>query len=139
MGINYAAASAAGTSSVGLVIRLYETIIADLGRAITAVRDNDIERRTFELQHALAVIGQLQGCLDLTNGGAPAQELEKFYDVNRARILNAQLRHSGKILEEVMRDFLTIREAWVEVEKHNVGGAVANQPLPEETHGDWVA
>lgn len=134
--INYAAASATGTSPIGLVIRLYETVISDLGRAITAIRDDDIERRTFELQHALAVIGQLQGSLDMNKGQDPAKQLDRFYDVARARIVEAQIRFSGKILEEVMRDFLLLRDTWVEVEKQTT-----RPPDPGSTPSSsaWVA
>jgi flagellar protein FliS len=138
--MNYAAVSAAGTSPVGLVVRLYETVIGDLSRAVTAIRDNDIERRTSELQHALAIIGQLQGSLELEHGGEPAKVLDRFYDLARVRLLQAQVRHSGKQLEEVMRDFLLLRDAWAEIEK-----ATTTPPSPEpnmnpsDSHSAWVA
>ena len=134
--INYAAASAAGTSPIGLVIRLYETAIGDLGRAIAAIRDNDIERRTYELQHALAVLGQLQGSLDMERGGEPARQLDRFYDLARARILQAQVRHSGTLLEEVMRDLLLLRDTWAEVEKQM---AAQTAPADSTADSDWVA
>ena len=134
--INYAAASAAGTSPIGLVIRLYETAIGDLGRAIAAIRDNDIERRTYELQHALAVLGQLQGSLDMERGGEPARQLDRFYDLARARILQAQVRHSGTLLEEVMRDLLLLRDTWAEVEKQM---AAQTAPADSTANSDWVA
>lgn len=139
--MNYAAASAAGASPIGLVVRLYETIIGDLGRAITAVRDNDIERRTSELQHALAVIGQLQGCLDMEHGGEPARILDRFYDLSRSRIIHAQVRHSGKILEEAMRDFLLLRDAWAEIEKQTAGSPPPTDPISPSKgeNSAWVA
>ena len=137
MGLNYAATSAAGTSPIGLVVKLYETVVGDLGRAVIAVRDNDIERRSGELQHALAVIGQLQGSLDMEQGEEPARVLDRFYDMARARIMQAQLRHSGKILEEVMRDFLALRDAWAEVERQLT---TSKQPVSGSADSsDWVA
>lgn len=136
--MNYAAISAAGTSPVGLVIRLYESIIGDLGRAILAVRDGDIEKRSFELQHALAVIGQLQACLEMERGGEPARLLDRFYGMANSRILEAQFRQSGKLLEEVMRDFLLLRDTWVEVERTE---QTQSSHLPEDSGGtsNWVA
>jgi flagellar secretion chaperone FliS len=142
---NYAAASATGVTPLGLVVRLYETVISDLGRAVIAIRDADTERRTFELQHALAVIGHLQGSLDMDKGEEPAKVLDRFYDMARARILQAQVRHSGKILEEVIKDFLLLRDAWADVEQQLAQPQV-EQPkqTPSETPREsssstWVA
>jgi flagellar biosynthetic protein FliS len=133
---------ATGVSPIGLVIRLYETIVGDLGRAVIAVRDNNIEKRSSELQHALAVIGQLQGCLDMGHGSEPAKALDRFYDLARGRMIQAQLRHSGKILEEVMRDFLLLRDAWAEVEKQTTPVPPSPNDSTSPTKEDssaWVA
>ena|SRR5579884_98607 len=114
--MNYASESAAGLSPIGLVIRLYENIVSDLGRAVSALREGDIERRTRQLEHALLLIAHLQSALDMEKGGDPARMLNKFYSLQRSRILEAQIRQSGEILENVSRDFLSIREAWAQVE-----------------------
>ncbi len=135
--MNYASESATGVSPLGLVVKLYENIVSDLGRAVIAVRDGDIERRTSQLQHALLLVSHLQNALDLENGGEPARTLEKFYCIARARILEAQIKQSGKILEEVLADFLSVREAWEKVEAQ----ATAPAPLPSATSdsSSWVA
>jgi len=49
----YRRAQANGASKIGFVVALYETIIADLAGAVAAIREDDIERRSAELQHAL--------------------------------------------------------------------------------------
>jgi flagellar secretion chaperone FliS len=138
--MNYASESAAGVTPVGLVIRLYENIVADLGRAVYAVRDGDIEKRTAQLQHALLLIAHLQNALDLQTGGEPARQLDRFYSLARTCILEAQFRQSGKLLEELAQDFLSVREAWAEVEKQV---AVTAQPAPSaktgDSHSTWVA
>jgi len=122
--MNYASESATGVSPVGLVIRVYENIVADLGRAVLAVRDGDVERRTAQLQHALLLIGHLQGALDMQHGGGPARQLEKFYSVARGKILEAQIKQSGKILEELMQHFLSLRKAWEAVESQQLPGPI---------------
>jgi flagellar protein FliS len=136
--MNYISESATGVSPVGLVVRLYENIVSDLGRAVMAVRDADIERRTSQLQHALLLISHLQNALDLENGGEPARLLEKFYSVTRARILEAQIKQSGKILEEVISDFLSLREAWEKVEDQ-LSVPVAPAPESRSDSSSWVA
>jgi flagellin-specific chaperone FliS len=135
--INYVAESATGVTPLGLVVRLYETVISDLGRAITAVRDGDVEIRTFELQHALAIIGHLQGALDMIHGGDPAVLLDRFYALARTRIFDSQLHQSGKPLEELIRDFIVLRDAWTEVEK-SLPPATPPPGGPDNS-GQWVA
>jgi flagellar secretion chaperone FliS len=135
--MNYAAEAATGVTPLGLIVRLYETLISDLGRAITAVRDGDIERRTFELQHALAIIGHLQGALDMNHGGDPAVLLDRFYTLARTRIFDSQLHQSAKSLEELMQDLILLRDVWIEVEKAQP--AAAPPPPKPGNPGQWVA
>ena len=136
--MNYASESATGVSPLGLVIRLYENIIGDLGKAVIAVRDGDIEKRTAHLQHALLLLAHLHNALDMTNGGDPARLLEKFYSIARARVVEAQLKQSGKLLEELIADFLSIREAWAEIEKQSIT-IRSGEPAAPTNPGSWVA
>ncbi|HUN90339.1 MAG TPA: flagellar protein FliS [Terriglobales bacterium] len=127
--MNYVSESAAGVSPVGIVIRVYENIVSDLGRAVNAVRDGDIEKRSLQLDHALLLIAHLESALDLERGGQPARLLGKFYSLARNRIVQAQMKQSGKILEEIANDFLSIREAWVQVEQQEAAApATETQP-----------
>ena len=52
-----------------LVICLYEQAIEDLRCAVIALEKGDIEARTRGINHALTVIAQLQGSLDMERGG----------------------------------------------------------------------
>jgi flagellar secretion chaperone FliS len=131
--MTYASEFATGVTPVGLVIRLYENIVADLGRAVLAVRDGDVEGRTAQLQHALLLIAHLQTALDMNNGGEPARQLEKFYSLARGKILEAQIKQSGKILEELIQHFLSLREAWEQVEKQQLDVPVTVN-APQEAH-----
>ena len=114
----YRETAARATSPVGRVILLYEQATQDLGGAISALAAQDIEQRTRLLSHALLVIGQLQACLDLERGGEVASNLDRFYDLVRQRLLDAQLQASPVILREQMDLLLSVRSAWIEVEQH---------------------
>jgi len=127
--MSYLSESATGITPVGLVIRVYENIVSDLGRAILAVRDGDIEKRSLQLDHALLLIAHLESALDMKSGGEPARLLDKFYMLARTRILQAQSKQSGKILEEIANDFLSIRDAWAMVEQQQ-GAAASKAQLP---------
>lgn len=102
---------------VHLVVLLYEQAVQDLQRAMVAMREGDIERRTNELDHALLVIGQLQATLDLVRGGEVARNLDRFYGVVSASLMEAQVKGSSTILERQIGNLLSLREAWLELEK----------------------
>jgi flagellar protein FliS len=133
-----------GTESpVQLVVLLYEQAAKDVREALKALRAGDIEQRTFEIDHALLVVGRLQGTLDMERGGEVAQNLDRFYTMVRARLLQAQIQASEAILEEQMNLLLSLRETWQEVEKRNreilLPSVVAPIEAPAVVAGNWSA
>jgi flagellar secretion chaperone FliS len=115
--VTYRTASPRASSGVGIVILLYEQLVQDLRRAMTAIDRADVEARTSELRHALEVVGQLQARLDMQAGGEVAQNLDQFYAVLQAGILDAQFKVSKPLLGQLIQSVLSIREAWVNVEQ----------------------
>jgi len=111
---------------VQLVICLYEQAIEDLRRAVIALEKGDIEARTRGINHALKVIGQLQGTLDMERGGEVARNLEQFYNLVRAGLVESQMKQSGRILEQQVSHLVLVYEAWLEVE--NATAAQTPQP-----------
>ena len=75
--LRYRTSSSRASSAVGLVILLYEQLVQDLRRALTALDSGAVETRSFELGHALEVVGQLQGRLDMQAGGEVAHNLAR--------------------------------------------------------------
>jgi flagellar secretion chaperone FliS len=128
---SYREAAVRGASPVRLVICLYEQAIEDLRQAVIALEKDDIELRTRKINHALIVIGQLQGSLDLERGAEVARNLERFYDIVRAGLLEAQLKQSVRILEQQISQLVLVYEAWLEVERAT---AVAAEPLEQASH-----
>jgi flagellar secretion chaperone FliS len=106
-----------GASPVRLVIILHDMLLQDLGQAIQAFDTQDIEERTGELKHALNVLQQLQGSLEMETGGTAAEQLDRFYDFARAQILSAQLRSDPIKLKYLVSAVSDVRTAWVEVEQ----------------------
>ncbi|HZQ23156.1 MAG TPA: flagellar export chaperone FliS [Terriglobales bacterium] len=143
----YREASAQSGNPVHLVVLAYEQLVRDLRRALTAWQDHDIEKRTHEIDHALVVLAQLQGTLDMELGGEVARNLERFYNGLRASLLQAQIDGATDILQKQIANILSLREAWLEVERATspagphtpiaspaAGGRTAN---PEEISSDW--
>jgi flagellar secretion chaperone FliS len=126
--LSYRTLSSRASSGVGLVILLYEQLVQDLRRALTALDSGAVETRSFELGHALEVVGQLQGRLDMQAGGEVAHNLDRFYSALSAGILDAQVKCSKPRLDGLIDDVLSVREAWLEVERNMLEVTPGTQP-----------
>jgi flagellar secretion chaperone FliS len=134
---SYREAAVRGASPVRLVICLYEQAIEDLRLAVVAQEKGDIESRTRRINHALMVIAQLQGSLDMERGGEVAKNLLRFYSVVRAGLAQAQATQSTRILEQQISQLATVHEGWLEAERaiatpmpHSAGPAEADPSTP---------
>jgi flagellar protein FliS len=149
---SYREVAVRGASPVRLVICLYEQAIADLRRAIMALEQGDIEARTRAINHALTVIAQLQGSLDMERGGDVAQNLQQFYNSVRIGLVEAQSQQSRGILEQQISQLMLVHEAWQEVERElampkSLPSSVPLPPAPtasvtlapETSSADWNA
>jgi len=145
---SYREAAVRGATPVRLVICLYEQALEDLRCAAIALEKGDIEVRTRRINHALTVIAQLQGSLDMERGGEVAGNLQRFYNTVRAGLIEAQVKQSIRILEQQVSQLATVHEAWLEVERategplpRSAGPAQAGPSTPsrETPLGDWNA
>lgn len=109
--------AAFGASAVGQVVALYDTILRDVHRAMVAIAAGQIEKRVNAVNHALLVIGELQGVLDFERGGDPARHLGNFYIVTRGMLNDANLISSREKFQEVVSMFTKLRSAWSRVEQ----------------------
>jgi flagellar protein FliS len=146
--LSYREAAARGATPVKLVGLLYEQALDDLRLALAALEKGDIEARTRGINHAIVVIGQLQGSLNLEQGGDVARNLERFYQLVRKGLLAAQFQQSAPGLQEQIAHLLLVREAWLEVERVPViadRAAAERRPVPEADSSargdrtDWSA
>jgi flagellar protein FliS len=110
--LSYRKSAIEGASPIGLVIALYDTLWGDLRRAAVAIRENDIERRCRELNHAALVLGQLESWIDLKNGGELAKNLTQLYAYLRAKMMEASIAKSAPMLEAQMELILHVRTSW---------------------------
>jgi len=124
----YREAAVQTATPVQRVVLLYEQIVQDLQRAVHAMLAGNIELRCREIDHALRVVGQLQLSLDMEHGGEVAANLERFYNLLRANLLEAQIKGSRPLVEQQIAYLLSVREAWREVDRAT---ATEGKPLPE--------
>jgi len=143
---SYREATVRGASPVELVVRLYEQTIEDLRQAAIAIEQNDIERRTKHIKHAILVVGHLQSSLDFAKGGKVAKDLDNFYNAVRQSLVWVQFHPSQRGVTQLITDLLAVREAWIVVEREErpsvttAAGMVASAGAgPESDHVgmDW--
>jgi flagellar protein FliS len=111
--------TAAEGAGFGLMIALYDTLAGDLRRAAEAERNNNIEGRCREVNHALLVIGHLEDNLDRGTDGELAQRLRALYASLRRKLIVAQAQRSAELLELQMAMVLNLRKIWQELELRN--------------------
>ncbi len=113
----YQQSTASAASSVGQVVALYDRILRDLRSAVAAIGAGQIENRVNSLNHALTIIGELQGVLDFERGGEAARNLNSFYTITRGMVTEAGVTSSVDQLQELVSMFARIRAAWAHVER----------------------
>lgn len=109
--------AARGATPIALVVMLYDAAIDDLRRAVAAMKERNIEARATACSHALLVIQQLQGTLDFERGGAAARQFEQFYNLVRAKLLEAQLRDAPELMQQQVRFLAEVRDCWRQAEQ----------------------
>ena len=106
-----------GATPIELVIMLYDSAIEDMRSALTAIQKSDIEARSNQISHALMVLQQLQGTLDFERGGSAAKQFEQFYNLVRAKLLEAQMRGSADLMRQQIRYMSEVRDCWVQARR----------------------
>jgi flagellar secretion chaperone FliS len=127
---SYLPAAVAGASPVGLVVLLYERLVTDLTRAVAAMEKGDMETRVNEINHVFLILGQLEGSLDTSQAPEAARTQALFYNVARAKILEAHLKSDHKLLEQQVALFNDVRAAWEQVDPARNAKALLPVPLP---------
>jgi flagellar protein FliS len=113
----YQDAAVRGAAPIELVVLLYDSAIEDMRRALAAMKNGDIEARSAGVGHALMVLQQLQGTLDFGHGGAAARQFEQFYNLVRAKLLEAQMRNSSDLMQKQVRFMSEVRDCWVQAKR----------------------
>lgn len=113
----YQDSAARGATPIELVVLLYDSAIEDMRSALTAMKKSDIEVRSNQISHALMVLQQLQGTLDFERGGSAAKQFEQFYNLVRAKLLEAQMRGSTELMQQQIRYMSEVRDCWVQARR----------------------
>jgi flagellar protein FliS len=111
----YQEAAVGNASAIELVIMLYDVLGRDLHAAIEAVEVGDIELRSAKLKHGFLALQQLEGSLNMEDGGEMATTMSRFYSMLRGQMMKAQIQQDAAVLRELVQLLFSVREAWVEL------------------------
>lgn len=106
-----------GATPIELVVLLYDAAIDAMRQALSAMQECNVERRSAQIAHALIVLQQLQGTLDFERGGEAARQFEQFYNLVRAKLLEAQIRGSLALMQQQIGAMSDVRNCWVEAKR----------------------
>jgi len=136
-----------GARPVQLVVMLYEQMVEDLRRAVKAIEEKRIDARTNAINHAILILGHLQNKLNHEAGGEVARSLERFYNLLRQKLVEAQFTGVKEILNQQLSLLLELRDAWTEADRAEaarLASAAAPPPrevshdtIGQELHADW--
>jgi flagellar secretion chaperone FliS len=116
----YRRIEAESRSPLELVVMLYDGALRFVGEAKQAHGRGDILGRGHAVSRVLAIIAELQSTLNVAQGGAIAEELDRLYSYVNTRLLDVSAKHDLAALDEVHGLLSTIRDGWA--------GIVAGKP-----------
>jgi flagellar protein FliS len=99
-------------SPVEMVIMLYDALVRDLKKVISAIRNRDIEERVKQSNNVLLALQELDLMLDFKNGEDTAKELARVYSYVRAKVIESQIKLDPMILERQIEFVVQLRQAW---------------------------
>jgi len=98
-----------------LVVMLYDGAIHSLQEAQEHLRRKDISSRSRCVNRAIAIVSELQSCLNFQDGGNIAVSLDRLYSYMKQRIFMGNLQQKPEPLAEVVVLLESLRSAWGEV------------------------
>jgi flagellar secretion chaperone FliS len=111
----YQEAAVGNANAIELVVMLYDILTRDMHGAIEAMEAGNIELRSAKLKHGFLVLQQLEGSLNMDEGGEIATTMSRYYSMLRAQMMKAQIQQDAGVLGELVQLLFSVREAWVEL------------------------
>ena len=99
-----------------LVVMCYERAIQLLRQAKDHFHAGEINQKAFKMQKALDIINELQGCLNLQDGGQIAINLDSIYTYIIKRLLLGDIHKDITALDESIRLLDELKDAWDQIQ-----------------------
>ena len=105
-------AQVAEASPHRLIQMLMEGGLSKLAQARGAMERGQLALKGELIGHAISIIGGLREGLDLAQGGEVASNLDRLYEYMGARLLEANMKGSAEMLDEVTGMLREIKSSW---------------------------
>ena len=102
-------------SPLELVVMLYDGALQSLGDARDALARKDVIARTRAVSRALAILTELQGTLNIKDGGAIAEELDRLYAFAINRLVDITTKRDASAIDEIVRVLTPLRDGWSQI------------------------
>jgi flagellar protein FliS len=102
-------------SPLELVVMLYDGALQSLSAAKAAIARNDIAGRADAVSRALAILTELQGTLDMKEGGKIAEDLDRLYAYAIARLIDVTLKNDPGAVDDVLKVMNPLRDGWSQI------------------------
>ena len=101
-----------GADAHKLIQLLMSGALERLGKALAAIRANNIEVRSEMIGNTIAIFIGLHDSLDFEKGGEIAENLSGLYNYMIRRCTQANIENNGEFIEEVIKLLAEIKSAW---------------------------
>ncbi|MEA3371344.1 MAG: flagellar export chaperone FliS [Campylobacterota bacterium] len=97
-----------------LISMLYEGVLRFNAQAKKAIKDEDIEKKSYWINRSVAIITELINTLDMKQEGDMPMYLTGLYNYEIQLLLRASMENEVKHIDEVNNVFKSLLEAWRE-------------------------
>jgi flagellar protein FliS len=98
-----------------LVVMLYDGAFRFLNEARDAMLRKDVIVRANAISRALAILTELQGTLNLQEGGPIAKHLDELYAYSISRLLDVTAKQDITAIDDVLKVLKPLRESWAQL------------------------
>ena len=103
-----------------LIEMMYEGIIRFSSFAIRAMKNGDVEKKTYWINRTIAIFIELINSLDAQKGGDVAYYLEGLYNQQIKFLTESNIENDPEKIETVIKVTRGLLEAWRDVTVHGV-------------------
>jgi flagellar protein FliS len=121
---SYIAEKTLSAEPLELVAMLYLKAITEVREARRQLAEGNIALRSKAISKAYAVVSELDGSLDMDEGGDLSKRLRALYGYCLVRLLDANMHQADGPLAEVLGLLSTLSEGWQAIAK--------SDPVPEK-------
>lgn len=106
-----------------LILMLMTGALERIARAKGAIEYQVVEEKGLRISQAISIIGGLRESLDMEKGGELAANLDALYDYMQQRLLEANIKNSIALLDEVSQLLATVKSGWEGIpQEYRIGG-----------------